>query len=120
VRLARVVGTIPTYITPETQQQMKNQGPLEMGIQSMLNFPYPVVAMLNGYAFGAGCELAVCCDLRLAAEDIRMGMLAEAMRAPDSNLQEADRIVTEAFNSEGLKEAKAAFKEKRKPVFRGQ
>jgi hypothetical protein len=49
-----------------------------------------------------------------------MGMLAEAMRAPDSNLQEADRIVTEAFNSEGLKEAKAAFKEKRKPVFRGQ
>jgi enoyl-CoA hydratase/carnithine racemase len=86
----------------------------------VLNFPYPVVAMLNGYAFGAGCELAVCCDLRLAAEDIRMGMLAEAMRAPDSNLQEADRIVTEAFNSEGLKEAKAAFKEKRKPVFRGQ
>ncbi len=47
VRLARVVETIPTDITPETQQQMKNRGPLEMGIQSVLNFLYPVVAMLK-------------------------------------------------------------------------
>ena len=30
--------------------------------------------MLNGVAFGAGCELSICCDIRIGADDIRMGM----------------------------------------------
>ncbi|RJQ65789.1 MAG: enoyl-CoA hydratase/isomerase family protein [Desulfobacteraceae bacterium] len=39
-----------------------------------MNFPYPVIAMLNGYAYGAGCELAVSCDLRVGGEGISIGM----------------------------------------------
>jgi enoyl-CoA hydratase len=50
------------------------RNPLEKAIQSVLDFPYPVLALLNGDAFGGGCDLAVCCDLRIGADDIRMGM----------------------------------------------
>jgi enoyl-CoA hydratase/carnithine racemase len=33
----------------------------------------PVVALLHGYCLGAGFELALACDIRLAADDLRIG-----------------------------------------------
>ncbi len=42
-------------------------------LDRMAAFPVPVVAALNGHAFGGGAEVAVAADIRVAADDITIG-----------------------------------------------
>jgi enoyl-CoA hydratase len=68
------IGSLPTQSKSDVDQRLKSLDRVESLLQSLVSFPYPVIAMLNGFAFGLGCELAMCCDIRIAEDDIRMGM----------------------------------------------
>jgi enoyl-CoA hydratase/carnithine racemase len=54
----------------------------ERGFMALMEFPLPVIAALNGHAFGGGLEVALCCDFiyasnaaRFALPEVRLGIM---------------------------------------------
>jgi len=52
---------------------VKRSGGLQSAFTAVARIPKPVVAAVTGYALGGGCELALCADLRIAADDATLG-----------------------------------------------
>jgi enoyl-CoA hydratase/carnithine racemase len=48
-------------------------GALQSSFTAVATIPKPVVAAVTGYALGGGCELAMCADVRIAAQDAKLG-----------------------------------------------
>ncbi len=61
-------GTAPSYIEARRARRERDLWGL------LLHLPKPTIAAVHGYALGAGCEMSLLCDLRVAADDARFGL----------------------------------------------
>ena len=52
---------------------VRRSGALQSSFTTVARIPKPVVAAVTGYALGGGCELALCADIRIAADDAKLG-----------------------------------------------
>ncbi len=77
-----VTGAGKAFVAGADISEMANMAPKEAEefarfgqsvFSKIANLPVPVIAAVNGYALGGGCELALACDIRIASEKAKFG-----------------------------------------------
>jgi len=71
------ISAMPTR--GDSVELKKNQGDYSQALEAIQRFPFPVIAMLYGYTLGAGCILAMGCDIRLASKNVKLGIPTSRM-----------------------------------------
>jgi len=101
------------FIAGADISQMKDFNPLEgrrfaqlgqAAFRKLEMIPQPVIAAINGFALGGGCELAMACDIRIASENAKFGQpeVTLGLTAGFGGTQRLPRLVGTGIASELL------------------
>lgn len=64
----REFGTAPSYVEARRARRERDLWGFILALEK------PLIAAIHGFALGAGVELPLCCDIRIASEDARLGL----------------------------------------------
>lgn len=102
---AFVAGADISFMQNLTAHESRKFGKLgHLVMHTIENAPQPVIAAINGFALGGGCELALACDMRFASDNAKFGQ-------PEVNLgvipgfggtQRLPRLIGKGFANELL------------------